>query len=132
MKRIAFIVVPFLMACKGYCQKMYGYFYTRHIPDSINNKYVKLEKNENEIGFMIGNEWYPISKNPIRGELYDIINSDTIEVYNFTDNVRFNLILSPNLRAEFQDSISWHWSHASHASHSAHGSHYSARRILNE
>ena len=134
MRKIAFVIMTFLLSFKGYCQGgywMWGFYAKKQLPNELRNKTFKVTKKK-KLGMIIENNWYRISKKPIDStdELYWIIGTpdkiaDTINVYTNDTETGFKLILTPNLKKSFQKVVREHWFHSSHASHVSHNSHNS-------
>lgn len=132
MKKIVFIIVSFLFSASGYCQKIYRSFYTKRLPRVTDNNVFKVQNRNNSIGLIIGNSWYPISKdkdskNSSYQELwYAYFNKshmDSINVYKpgLEDQYSYTLILSPSQKDSFMNNTNnLHFSHASHVSHRSH------------
>ena len=135
--------MTFLFSASGYCQKVYRSFYTKRLPRVVDNNVFKVQKRNNTIGLIIGNSWYPISKDKesqnsssqelwyaycnkshmdsinVYKPLFEEIYSDTLILSE--DQYSYTLILSPSQRDSFmKNTNNLHFSHASHISHSSH------------
>ena len=120
--------MSFLLSIKGNCQPgnwLWGFYSKKQLSNELRNKAFKVKEKNNRLGIMINDTWYRISNKPTNStnELYWIIGtpdniSDTINVYTNNTETEFKLILTPNLKKEFQKTIVRKYrNHISHASH---------------
>lgn len=133
MKRYLYLVLCFLFSINTFCQyTLRGRrFYICQLPKAANKKVFHLQTRNDNVGIVMGKNWYRISDKAIdtlsvyAETTYEYGNFDTINVSVPEDGISFKLILSPYQKSAFENNT--RPMHMSHNSHFSHYSHYSGK-----